>query len=77
MTASLAMTISLVLLSILALEQPFGGITRVEPHAFDQLKVIFDTSSHPGVGRHDSVRIMHVTTLKHSRCHGLQRSKCA
>jgi hypothetical protein len=73
MTASLAMTISLVLLSILALEQPFGGITRVEPHA----KVIFDTSSHPGVGRHDSVRIMHVTSLKHSRCHGLQRSKCA
>lgn len=41
MTASLAMTIALVLLSILALEHPFGGITRVEPHAFDQLMVIF------------------------------------
>ena len=42
MTAALAMTIALVLLSILALEQPFAGITRVEPDAFDQLSDIFD-----------------------------------
>ena len=39
MTAGLAMTIALVLPSILALEQPFAGITRVEPGAFDQLAV--------------------------------------
>ena len=43
MTAGLAMTIALVLLSILALEQPFGGITRTEPEAFNQTKEIFDS----------------------------------
>jgi hypothetical protein len=32
------MTIALVLLSILALEQPFAGITRIEPDAFNQLE---------------------------------------
>ena len=37
MTAGLAMTIALVLLSILALEQPFAGITRIQPYAFTQL----------------------------------------
>jgi hypothetical protein len=42
MTAGLAMTIALVLLSILAREQPFSGITRVEPDAFNQLADIFD-----------------------------------
>jgi hypothetical protein len=48
MTAGLAMTIALVLLSILALEQPFAGIARIEPDAFDQLMDIFDVWSHPG-----------------------------
>src|SRR5262245_24272925 len=43
MTAGLAMTIALVLLSILALQQPFGGITRIEPEAFNQTKKIFDS----------------------------------
>ena len=51
MTAGLAMTIALVLLSILALEKPFGGITRIEPEAFNQLISIFDTRSKPGVGQ--------------------------
>jgi Protein of unknown function (DUF4239) len=41
MTAGLAMTIALVLLSILALEQPFAGITRIQPDAFNQLSDIF------------------------------------
>jgi hypothetical protein len=43
MTAGLAMTIALVLLSIFALEKPFGGITRIEPEAFNQAKEIFDS----------------------------------
>ena len=51
MTAGLAMTIALVLLSILALEQPFAGITRVEPGAFDQLAGIFDVWSQSGASR--------------------------
>lgn len=51
MTAGLAMTIALVLLSILALEQPFAGITRVEPDAFDQLADIFDVWSQSGASR--------------------------
>ena len=37
MTAGLALTIALVLLSILALEEPFAGITRIQPDAFNQL----------------------------------------
>jgi hypothetical protein len=41
MTAGLAITIALVVLSILALEKPFAGITRIEPDAFDQLADIF------------------------------------
>jgi hypothetical protein len=45
------MTIALVLLSILALEQPFAGITRVEPEAFDQLADIFDVWSQSGASR--------------------------
>ena len=51
MTAGLAMTIALALLSILALEQPFAGIVRVEPEAFHQVTDIFDTWSHPGAGQ--------------------------
>jgi hypothetical protein len=42
MTAGLAMTIALVVLSILALEQPFAGITRIQPDAFNQLSDIFE-----------------------------------
>jgi len=37
MTASLALTIGVALLSILALEKPFAGITRVDPEAFHQV----------------------------------------
>jgi hypothetical protein len=51
MTAGLAMTIALVLLSILALEQPFAGITRIGPNAFNQLTNIFDTWSKTGAGQ--------------------------
>ena len=43
MTAGLAMTIALVLLSILTLEKPFAGITRIKPEAFNQAKDIFDS----------------------------------
>jgi len=35
----LALTIALVMLSIMALEQPFAGITRVQPQAFEHLKI--------------------------------------
>lgn len=37
MTAALAVTIGMVLLAILALEQPFAGISRLEPEAFEQV----------------------------------------
>ena len=50
MTSGLAMTIALVLFSILALEQPFAGITRVEPDAFHQVASIFDVWGQSGVG---------------------------
>jgi hypothetical protein len=42
------MTIALVLLSIMALEQPFAGITRVEPESFHQVANIFDVLSQSG-----------------------------
>jgi Protein of unknown function (DUF4239) len=42
MTSALAMTIALVLVSILALEEPFAGITRVDPDAFEQVAEIFE-----------------------------------
>ncbi len=48
MTSSLAVTIALVLFSILALEQPFAGITRVDPHAFSQLEDIIDVWGRSG-----------------------------
>ena len=51
MTSALAMTIAVVLLSIVALEEPFRGITRVDPGAFDQLAYIFDVWSRTGVGQ--------------------------
>jgi len=40
MTASLALTIGVVLLSIIALEHPFAGISRVYPTAFHQVEEI-------------------------------------
>jgi hypothetical protein len=43
MTAGLAMTIALVLLSVLALQQPFAGITRIGTRSFDQDLDIFCT----------------------------------
>ena len=49
MTSGLAMTIALVLFSIMALEQPFAGITRVEPESFHQVANIFDVWSQSGV----------------------------
>jgi Protein of unknown function (DUF4239) len=49
MTSSLAMTIALVLFSIMALEQPFAGINRVEPDSFHQVANIFDVWSQSGV----------------------------
>lgn len=42
MVGALALTIGVVLLSILALEHPFGGITRVDPEAFEQVLRILD-----------------------------------
>jgi hypothetical protein len=42
MTGALAFTIGVVLLSILALEHPFAGITRVDPEAFEQVRRILD-----------------------------------
>jgi hypothetical protein len=47
MTGGLAMTIALVLLSIVVMEHPFAGLTRVKPEAFNQTKDIFDTWSKP------------------------------
>jgi hypothetical protein len=46
MTAGLALTISPVLLSVVALERPFAGIARIEPNAFDQLTIMLDSWSH-------------------------------
>jgi Protein of unknown function (DUF4239) len=42
MTAGLAITISLVLFSVVALERPFAGIARIEPDAFNQLTIMLD-----------------------------------
>ena len=48
MTGALAFTIGIVLLSILALEQPFAGITRIRPDAFEQVQGILDQATQPG-----------------------------
>jgi hypothetical protein len=45
MTAGVAITIGAVLLSILALQHPFAGITRVPPEAFQQVGEILDMRS--------------------------------
>jgi hypothetical protein len=51
MTAGLAIVIALVLLSIMAMQDPFAGITRVDSDAFAQIADIFDVWSHPGAGQ--------------------------
>jgi hypothetical protein len=51
MTAGLALTISLVLFSVLALERPFAGMTRVGPDAFRQVDGIMETWTQPGADR--------------------------
>ncbi len=51
MIAGLSVTIGIVLLSILALERPFAGITRVEPEAFERTQEILDLWSQPGARR--------------------------
>ena len=48
MTAGLALTIALVLLSILDLEEPFAGISRIQPDAFNQLANTFKGLSQSG-----------------------------
>jgi hypothetical protein len=50
MTGALALTIGIVLLSILALHHPFSGITHVDPEAFEQVQGILNQVSQP-VGR--------------------------
>lgn len=65
MTAGLALTIGAVLLSILALEHPFAGISRVDPEAFHQVEKIIGAwngplpdagAASPSVGRRHSAR---------------------
>ena len=65
MTAGLALTIGVVLLSILALEQPFAGITQVHPEAFHQVEKILGAwngrlpdvgAASPSAGRRHSAR---------------------
>jgi hypothetical protein len=48
MTSGLAITIGLVLFSILTLDHPFAGITRLEPDAFRQVAGIFDLGGQSG-----------------------------
>ena len=52
MTAGLSLTIGVVLLAILALEQPYAGITRVQPRAFYQVEDIIESWSRTGLERH-------------------------
>ena len=47
MIAALALTIGIVLLSIVALEHPFAGITRVDPEAFQQVREIMTPAPEP------------------------------
>jgi hypothetical protein len=51
MVAGLTLTIGIVLLSIIALEHPFAGISPVDPGAFQQVEKIFDVWSQAGAGR--------------------------
>ena len=50
MIAGLSVTIGVVLLSIVALERPFAGFTRVEPDPFHQVVEILDQWGEPGTG---------------------------
>jgi hypothetical protein len=45
MIGALSLTIGVVLLSILALEHPFAGLTRVSPEAFHQVQEILNPAS--------------------------------
>jgi len=47
MTGALALTIGVVLLSIVALDHPFRGMARVGPEALEQVQMIFDQAG-PG-----------------------------
>ena len=40
MSAGLAFTIALVMLAIIALQQPFAGISRIGPQNFERLEAI-------------------------------------
>jgi hypothetical protein len=51
MTAALTFTIGVVLLSILALESPFSGISRLPPEAFEHAQSIFERLAPAGSGR--------------------------
>jgi protein-S-isoprenylcysteine O-methyltransferase Ste14 len=51
MTSALALIIALVLFSVLAMEHPFSGITRVHPDALEQVAEIFDVWSQADAGQ--------------------------
>lgn len=50
MTAALSVTIGIVLLSIVALDHPFRGITRISPEAFEQAQDILGAEAQPDGG---------------------------
>ena len=50
MTGALAITIGIVLLGILAMQQPFAGITRIPPEAFEQVQAILEMPTPPDRG---------------------------
>jgi len=50
MSGALALTIGVVLLSILALEHPFAGGTRVDPEALEQVQSILERERRPAAG---------------------------
>ena len=47
MSSGLALTIALVMLSIMALEEPFSGINHLGPQAFERLDDIFNRLEAP------------------------------
>ncbi len=49
MTASLALTIGVVLLSIVALQNPFAGISRVDPEPFRQVNRLLELRRQPPI----------------------------
>ena len=50
MSAGLAFTIALVMLAIIALEQPFAGISRIGPQTFERLETILKQLEAAGSG---------------------------